>query len=118
MEEESSELDVIVNTGDLDLLGTESSVWVPAWLEYTFGCSDLFALVRFKNGVPEISKHTRTVDGKLFARSEDELLVSRDLAGCGAKCIMSSECKKSMEELYMTALAALCGYLGTWCSGT
>ena len=111
MEEESSELDVIVNTSDLDLLETTSSVMVLAWLEYTFGCSSLFALVHFKNRVPEISKRTRTIDGKMFARSEDELLVSRDLAGFGAKCIMSSECKKSMEELYMTALAALCRYL-------
>ena len=111
MEEESSELDVIVNTSDLDLLGTNSSVLVRVWLEYTFGCSDLFALVRFKNKVPEISKRTRTIDGKMFARSEDELLVSKDLASYGAKCIMSSECKKSMEELYMIALAALCRYL-------
>lgn len=111
MEEESREIDVIVNTSDLDLLGTKSSVMVHAWLEYTFGCSSLFALVHFKNKAPEISKRTRTADGKLFARSEDELLVFRDLAGFRTKCIMSSECKKSMEELYTTALEALCRYL-------
>lgn len=113
MEEECRELDVIANARDLDLLSTKSLGMVRAWLECTSSCNSLFALVRFKSRVPEISKCTRTVNGKMFARSEDELLVSRDLASYGVECITSIECKESIEELYMVALAVLCKYLWT-----